>query len=317
MDCPGSDSQLPVPGPNQIVLKDAGPHQLFRERMLHVPVKVKGSICPPMELKRDIIFVFDISGSMGSNDPLVDGSCNRLIAINAVMDRIPSDISNFAIVTFHDSVGNASSRFYNNRDELFADIAGGNAADISKVICKATLGTNFSAGLRRAKQIFQGSGREFATKEILFVSDGDSSTGQTDAADLRNNGITVGNSTQLVTIATVMIGSVDNNNLRDRIASKDAQGAPIHALANDAASLADILTRMSHNELAGTSISFGGRPDLMRTIDLMGQLNDYKFELDPFMLDFDLVQDKYSIHLKYWDTHNNTFTIPGTILWKD
>jgi hypothetical protein len=68
-------------------------------------LEVSGEVCPPEKIRRDIVFVIDVSGSMSANDPLDQGTCGRLKAVQEVIARSPADgTSAFGVVTFESMV---------------------------------------------------------------------------------------------------------------------------------------------------------------------------------------------------------------------
>ena len=115
-----------------------------------------------------------------------------------------------------------------------------------------------------------------------------------------------------------MLGSGDDTILKNQIASVDPTGAPIHANASTADSLATILTRMAENRLIGSTLTHGGdagEPQMV--VDLMPVLHNFEFEIGPFELQLDRDQKNYQVTLDYWDSHQNKVTLNGALHWLD
>lgn len=328
--CPTEPMPVPPAGGNSLVLVDAGPHPYLRQRLVDVPVTVKGKICPTERMNRDGIFVIDVSGSMATEDPLkpIDPAdpqgpktCGRLDALNAILDRLPAGTANFGIVTFDTSVIKSSSRLFSDKTALIADITNNGAVGIVNVACANGGGTSYAAGLRRAKELFLAS-RQYATKEIYFLSDGapsDTSAAVALANELKNVGIPINGQNKTATIATVMLGTANDSVLRTQIASLDVAGAPIHAVAANAGDLARILDGLADNHLEGSHLQHGGTGAAPTTVDIMQYLNPTtrEFTLPTMNLNIDLMQPAYELHFEYWDSHRNRFTIIGKLNWQD
>ena len=336
-DEPNEPNKLFVPpqtNPRKIILSGVGPFEYIKEDMAHIPVTVHGRVCPWKKVHRDVTFVIDVSGSMEENDPKVEvppaGSgkmtCGRLDALNAILTKMPPNITSFAVVTYDDNIVNKSSKLFKTQAELFADLIGTPTGKIEDIICKAGLGTTYTAGLTGATNVLQ-KGEQNATKEIIFLSDGvpyDGPRAKKMATDLKTIGISVGGRMQTVSFATVFLGAkVPDPNVLLEMASVDKSRIPpkpIYAEAKNASELADLLGRMiENNRLQGSEVTQGGDSssssqvtiDVFKTLDQKNQ-----FVIAPFVLKLDRAQTNYNLHFKYWDSMQNHSAYPGAIHWK-
>lgn len=325
--CPSDRVTLPAAARNELVLEDAGPFAQYREKLTNTPFTISGKLCPAERLARDAVFVVDVSGSMGVNDPYIPDAanpghytCGRLEALRALLDKMPAATSSFGIALFSDDVEGASTQMFTDRQALLADIAQG--GDIEDQICQYLGGTYYAEGLSAAKTLLATS-RLDATKEIYFLTDGaptDASDAERVATDLRTNGVTIGTEARPVTIATIMLGRTSDTFLRDKIASKDAAGLPYHVVANNAGDLAGALDTLADSQLAGAHILHGADPlvGTLAEIDVMPFFDaaTNKFQLPDMPLSIDSRQTGYVMTFEYWDTNGHRFTVNGKLDWQ-
>lgn len=331
--CPSSPIPVPVAGPNELVLVDQGPFNLIREKLVNVPVLIKGKMCPSERMKRDAIFVVDVSGSMEDSDPLVadpaspgQKTCGRYEAYKAFMANMAPSTSRFAVVTFGSSVIRTSSRLYDTQNELEAELTqNGTFRLIDDVLCEAPSGTAYVPALSRAKDLFSDPlySRADATKELYFLSDGyptDAADAELLSTELKTTGVTIFGQTKLVTLATVLLGGSVSTLMRDQMASLDPTGSPIFANVEDATNLAQVLDAMSSIRILGGSMTQGAngistpqQTDVMPFVDPATNM----FELSPTIFATDLEQTGYQAKLEYWNSQGTHFTTVGKINWID
>jgi hypothetical protein len=338
--CPTEPRVIGPGTPDHPVIVDEGPHRFLREKLVRTPVTIKGRVCPPRRMQRDLIFAIDVSGSMYSNDNIVDDSqdddipptCGRLNALKLVLDQVDFSLSNVGIVTWDDNAEETSSRMFNSADDLINDLTGNDPDSLVDIICLNSGGTSYSNAFQAAANLFQTAGREFATKELFFLSDGgptdssftppyDSQSVAAAAADrLKNVGVVVNGRTRLVTIASIMLGADANGDrfLNDRIASRNVDGTPIHAQADHANDLAQILAdQASHNNIEGSTLVLGANGTSPDTIDLMPITNNFEFTIPAQRLNISGNGQDFGVKFEYWDTHMNRHTANGQLLWMD
>ncbi len=315
-----------VPTPSPVNPKDeliegSGPHYYPKSKAEGLPVTFSGHICRPATLPRDIVFVIDTSGSMLFNDVRLGNSCGRLEAIQAVIASIAPGSARFAIATFSSGLGRSSSSLHADPQAMFNEVSGGgNHAD---VLCAADGDTNYTAGMRKATELL-GTGRTGATKEVYFISDGQPTQGNTgipEAEALRNVGVTIGQEKMKATIATVMLNGTDQV-LENSIASKDAQGKPLHAYVTQAGSLAQVLTNLSQNafskgQLKYRALNSQSKDGKWEILDITSSLQGLDFILPSIKIDREQAKEGLEVEVEYFDMHDNHYTIGGRLEWKD
>ncbi len=302
-----------------LVLQGIGPHHFTSDQVEGTAVTISGRLCRPATLKRDIVFVIDTSGSMNDNDKRIGNGCGRLSAIRQVLLALAGEgagIANFSIVTFNSVLDRNSTRFFDNANLLFAELSG--AGDISDVVCNATGGTNYDAGLTKAAELLT-LGRLGATKEIYFISDGQPDSGKDGiarATSMKSVGVTVGTQLIPVTIATVMLAGTDTV-LETQIASRDSTGKPLYGYVAQTGGLAKVLADLTHNEIVGAELKY--RPlgaAKWTTLDLLTHLDaEFNFVLPSFKIEVSKEPRGIEVQYEYWDKHDNRFSTGGKILW--
>ncbi len=325
-NCPTSPTPLPTPqaGPGEIIFGGTGPHTIERFRLQNTAMKVQGQICPPIDSQRDVVMVFDASGSNSTTDPRdrTNKTCGRLQAFNAVLDTINWKSTKVGALTFSGSVLANSAELFDSRDALVTKLTNNGKKDIFDVICDEDGSTEYNDALKEAARML-GKGRENTSKELFFVSDGepfDRFEAEGTADKLRNTGVRINGRNYPITIATVFLGTDTkaSSYLRDNYASMDMNNDPIHANASDASRLADILAKMnSENILAGSLLKHGPKGGtVQQSIDIMPYVHNYLFELPAFYLDASQINDNYELTFEYWDSHMNKFSITGNLILK-
>lgn len=161
-------------------------------------VRVAGEFCPKKEENPSlsVLFVVDFSGSMegpfeGPNDPLTAGSCGRLKAAEALLDKF---------ATFNGLMFQAAMVGFSNASDLrvpFSDFDAFRASLTADNWCgsdSAAALTNYAAAFTQAKAALNGIPGD---KVIYFISDGsptlggglgqsDAEAGLAAAVDVRN-----------------------------------------------------------------------------------------------------------------------------------
>ncbi len=253
-----------VPTGQAYNLTNEGPHAINSSLMApQIQLNVSGQACPTLQLARDIVFVVDVSGSMDAIDPLVNGSCNRLRALEAAIKGIGENgASEFSVLTFDDQLQDSTSKFFKNLNDIYADIKKSvkrsNSGTSADFLCHAGGGTDYAKALIQARKLLQ-TGIADSLKQIVFVSDSAPSPGMEGlevTKDLKNVGITISGKNTPVSIATLMLGTDDDSVLKYQIASTDTSGFPLHRKVVDVSELASVMTLLSQNFITQVTLDF-------------------------------------------------------------
>jgi len=283
-------------------IEGAGDFVIETDGISPVTLNIQGGVCPPASTHRDISIVVDVSESMFSrflgiprgNDPLRNRSCGRLRAAQAVVDSLNKD-DRVSLVTFDSGVRSSTSY-------LSAEDFKKSSFLSSDVLCYPGTNTNYGAALKRVETILEDS-RKHSFKEIYFISDGESASGQPEAARIRS----------VATIATLMLKG-DDASLKANIASKDANGAPMHRKVSEAEQLADALKTLSVSNLisGGFAVSYG--ENIEQEIDL-NLSNGAIFDLDPMIIDPALYPNGLEFSTEFVDSLGRSYGGASTIKW--
>jgi hypothetical protein len=203
----GGKPDIPLPVEPPVAVPDDG----------KVVTKVKGAFCPQSRHALTVLLVVDYSGSMGrhvhdqggpevpGNDPQVNGSCGRLRAAQAILDRImrdkaPGDTVNVGMVPFAGGivtskviplVDAAAFTAHVNKDEFCqyvvqdasfgydpinpGGIDGGGSGFLG--LGSVDSSTNYRAAFTAAQSMLSGV---YGRKAVYFVSDGEPTSGGAD-----------------------------------------------------------------------------------------------------------------------------------------
>lgn len=324
--CTTSKSPMEVPPASQdeFVFSGEGSHSLVRSKLDNTTVVIKGQICPPAESNRDMVMIFDASGSMRDNDPTKGQTCGRLQSFEAIMQKVNWKTTKVGALTFSDGIRRTSKSLFSSRDDLVKSLTNNGKDKLYKILCDENMGTQYDSALEEGERMLS-SAREYASKEMFFITDGeptDKHDAEERAKRLHDKGIFVNGKPQPVAIATIFLGkdTKASDYLRDAYASLDMNRQPIHANVQDADKLATTLEKMSgDNKLAGSNLTLGatGQGSQPQTIDLMPHINNLYFELPPFMLSASQFEGDYALKLEYWDSHMNRFLMNGKLILED
>jgi hypothetical protein len=252
-----------VGGPDLIVKRD-GP---FKSANLNV----MGQVCQAEAIKRDIVFLIDVSGSMGVNDkryPKSDSSsepamtCGRQAAIETVLGANGKNPqARFAMVTFHSEVNFKSQKFGSAPDLLSG--SNGAAPSLSQVVCQSLDSTFYDKGLREVQALF-GNSEKGTQKELYFVTDGQPQGADPlpIAQELKNMGVII--ATIMVagddTILKQMASTRNNELLHRKVEQADQLASAIAALVENEIERAwfysDLITTNAVEQISGDALSW-------------------------------------------------------------
>lgn len=320
LPCDGNSGVPSSPDGKKVLFVGSGDHKVAREDVAKHPIIMSGKTCSVSTMKRDVVIVVDVSGSMESNDPRRNNTCARLRAVDQVLRVSARSAENqFAVVTFSDGVEAASSRFFSDPDELYADLSPrGQPAD---VLCAETDGTNYRAGLQESwnKLVM---GRKDALKEVFLLSDGEPDRGREGvdiANQLKAGGIVIDGKSIKTSIATVMVGGAKDTVLRDKIASSTPDGTVLHARA-DASNLVAIMGQLAQNSIQSGQLLYraliGSSTGEWQKVDLRPYLVDGGFMLPSMAVNPETVTTGIEIRLEYHDRAGQKFMVTGRLLWE-
>ena len=307
LPCAGKDSR----DDGRII--GGGRHQIQAGAAQNLAVSFSGSVCQPISTPRDLVFVVDVTGSMGegsgsefNHDPQKHGTCGRLEAVRRVLAMVPNDGSaRVSLLTFNSSVTAESSGFFTSGDALIADLERKKGKSIDNIVCASDGGTDYGEALNGARRMFKKFARGSVQKELYFITDGlpTLQNGVKEAVDLRQAG---------TLIAPIMLIG-DETILRDKIASRDAQGHPLFRKVEDASKLADALAELSVNQLTKVELRYKPlKSAVWWTSNVRENLNKFEFTLPPinFNLQLDTV---FEVVLDALDSRGNHSTISGQV----
>lgn len=317
--CDSAPAEAPITNNSKVVITGGGDHRFKSASFDKTPLSFSGKVCPPVTYPRDIIFVIDTSGSMKDNDPKISNSCGRMKSVEAIINDVTRQggDSRYGIITFASKVVAQSSAMFGDRANLFADIARGGS--IANTLCGAFGDTSYGPPLAAAEAILQGS-RPGAMKEIYFISDGEphDSAGPEISKRLQNPGVMIGGKYYPVSVATVMLGSANDTVLRNDIATKSADGQPLHVGSVQASNLAATLSKLAENEVIDGKMKYRATgTDDWQEIALIQNMKDYSFSMPSITLDKSIAPKGLEVVFEYRDRHNNVYSSQGQILWTD
>jgi hypothetical protein len=305
---------------NKFEVSGAGPHEITIANGTEALLHLSGSACGAGSIKRNVVFVIDVSGSMVSTggifsrptDPMRDGTCERMKALSEVVDAIEKGgEAQFGLVTFEGSSTprRRSSRFFTDPDELYADFRG-TASSIESVICAGFDATNYDAGIQGAIDLFAENSESSGAREVYFISDGEpqpaSANGKTRAAELRKS----------ATIATVMVGGSTDVVLKNDIASKDKFGEPLHARAEYSSKLSEVLAKLTTNNLTEAVASLKTAGVSMEALNFLNRIRGLRFDFDAFKINTSDAQEGIAVELSYRDRFGKEHLDKGELKWK-
>ncbi len=272
------------------------------------PLEISGPVCNPLSGVRDVVFIADVSSSMGglggADRKDSNGNCGRKRAVEKVINSMPTDgRARVAVMTFGRDVKKNSGGF------ISIEAAKQNFVK-SDILCAAIDTTNYKAPLQLAINYFK-TARPGATREIYFISDGepgsDDTNGSAAAKILREQ--------YGVTIATMMIKG-DDTVLINHIASRDVKNQPMHTKVDNADQLVAAIGGLSERRVSGAKVRLRAIGDdiwdergvnLNEGAEFSWSVPEFNASLFPEGLEFEL---------DYWDQHDRHYGGKGKLLWE-
>jgi len=318
--------------PSNAELKLAGDknHVLDRSKFNRT-VLTLGGVVKTSPITRDIVFVVDVSGSMGTHnvnnstlpgsDPLINGSCNRLNAVRAAINSTKAQgPSRFSLITFNRNKVRSSGGFFSSLEQMFP------SENLANILCAALDGTNYTNALNEAISLLELSPPTHL-REVYFLTDGEPMdifpgtnnhcnyqhpfcNGRAQAITLRE--------TMDATLGTLMLGnnSAGNLYLQNNIAGLDAHNSPLHVQAANSLDLINSLFSLSRDNLVRGTISVRAKNTQawsefdMLLISLNGQ-----FKTEGFAFDSALYPEGIEMSVEYETERGHCHTGFASITW--
>jgi von Willebrand factor type A domain len=323
MGCDATD-HAPVAQPGQIVLNGLN-IDAVRENFQGTKMVFQGRVCPPATYARDVVFMVDVSGSMWypDADPVVNNSCNRLINLESMIAGLPAG-SQFGVVAFEEIIAAASTKYYDNKAALYAELTQNGAKPIADIICGASGISLFDVGLNAAKDLMlRGRGGQ-VQKELVLLTDGNSegSTSHNTAAlniakDLRLTGINVGGANFKVQIAGLRVAPAQVDSFLQASVSADINGVAMVDSINQSAAVSQRLNTLTFGILDTAKISYGPTGSTNSILINLKPIlaSDFTFNVANGPLVLDRGQTGYDATISYADTRGNTKSVTAKMSW--
>jgi hypothetical protein len=307
-----NDKNGVIPSPGDVHLMDGGDFKLNSSDDGY-SLRVAGDACEPNSSARDIMLVVDVSNSSGLTDPVRGGGCGRSDAVVGFLDKLPQNHdTRVAIITFNDQVVRQTSSFLAPEEirRTFVDTG---------ALCVASGSNDFQKPLRAAESMFNlGNGfvREFAAKELYFISDGGlplspEVDGTWEARILKGSG--------KVTIYTIFFGEGNEGFYTiQSMASKDAvTGASFHTVVPDVKDLkSQMLSRIFQKIVDGRIQlrSPGASEGYEYKLSDIAQTG--KFDVNAGQISKRIFPEGVEFRLDYWTNAKKRFGGAGVISWE-
>ena len=328
MPCDSRDVP-PAAQPGQIVI--SGPSfDSVRENFGGTKMIFQGKVCPPETNSRDVVFVIDVSTSMGYTtvDQPVNGSCRRLANLEAMLDAMPSGAT-YGVVTFEETVVAASTKLHDTKSALYAELTQNGTKPIGDVICRWDGRSYFDNAIAKARDLLTAGRGGKIQKDIILMSDGDAeeadvnnpnshhSKGLGMANQLKTVGVNVGGANIKVLIAALRADLPQFDKFLFHAVSPDLRGAGMIADMSQGADIGSRINAFSQGFLSAANITYGPQGSTNRImIDLKPMLSaDFSFRIEngPLVLDRD--QIGYEAKIESTDTRGNKITKVSKLNW--
>jgi len=238
------------------ILVGGGAHQ-FEPIALQkeMDLKISGTLCPPQDRPRDLILIFDVSGSMDDTDPyqnstLESATCGRYQAYLSVLDTLGSG-SRLSIVTFSTSPVIWSDKFYSDRISLEKALLSQFPQNlkIQDILCTAFGETNYASAFDRAI-ILASNFRSTAQKEVYLLTDGAPNSG----AEGFDKATTL-KTTYNVRLGSVLLNRTDSASRARETLAQIVSSPELTVEASSAGALAGQFQSLTRNVIESASIS--------------------------------------------------------------
>lgn len=329
--CPSAPMTPPTRGPLDPIIVGAGPHALYRTRLIDVPFVLMGKVCPARTYDRDVVVMVGISGASRLIDRFNGTTCQRFQALENILNELPAG-SKMGVATFEETVRKSSTNLFNTKDELYNDLAGStDPVAVAKIVCgvePADAGgpTNFNVAFEKGKELL-GMGRGNETKkELILIADGYNDGGAYPPVQARLirqeitvQGIDIGGQRIPASVGTLILGSgIGDANKVHEFSTNDRAGQPLRGDVAQAANVTRAIGSIAANNVVSNVLRL--RPIGARSwvsYDAMPHMTGLEFSLPSVILPIDLTQAGFEMEGEYSDTHGNRTVYNGRIEWAD
>ena len=318
--------------PSNAELKLAGDqnHILDRSKFNRTGLTL-GGVVKTNPITRDIVFVVDVSGSMGphtvngirkpGSDPLANGNCYRLRAVKAAIDSTKAQgPSRFSVITFNNGVLRSPRGFFSSLEHMFPN------EDLTSIFCAAIGGTNYTNALSEAISVIELSPSTHL-REVYFLTDGEPMdifpgtdnhcnyqhpfcNGRAQAITLRE--------TMGATLGTLMLGNNSTGNLylQNNIAGRDAHNSPLHVQAANSLDLINSLFSLSRDNLVqGTILVRAKNTQTWSGFNMLSITANGQFKTESFAFDSSLYPEGIEMSVEYETERGHYHTGFASITW--
>jgi len=280
---------------------------------------------------RDILFLVDVSGSMQfgqpntlpGSDPLINGSCGRLRAVQTAIQATKAQgISRFAVVTFNRVVVRSSGGYFSSLEEMFPNSV------LTDIFCAGIDGTNYTNALREAITVLNQSPASHL-KELYFLTDGEPMDIFPDShtrCDFRYTYCNGANEANFIKnsmgalLGTLMLGENPTGNmyLENHIAGVGPSGELLHINASNSVELVESLSVLSRDNITEGAIAYRGmHQNTWSYMNMLPMVSQGKFKSHEIEFDSTLFPQGIEVRLYYNTERGHTHTGFASITWSD
>lgn len=326
LPCDGTD-RAPAAAPGQLVISGRSVNSV-RENFMGTKIIFQGRVCPPKNLPRDVVFMIDVSASMGyaDGDPLVGGTCKRLTQLESMIALLPAG-SNFGVVAYEETITAASKNLFTTKAAMYADLTKNGSVPIANIVCGWRNQGFLDVGMASAKTLLSMGRGTDVQKELVIITDGDNTVmpsnthlmnGIQAATDLRNVGVVVGGAAPVkVQIAGLRVASGQVDKYLRLTASTDLTGITMVDDILQSSRMNTRLDSLSLGILNVANLNYGPSGSVNGiTMNIKSNLAaDFTFRIMAGTLALTRDQTGYDVRLDSADMRGNANSVTGRLNW--
>ncbi len=288
---------------NSSGIEGAGVHKVSILDPSNFKLQLEGRFCKSEELGRRIVLLVDVSSN--STDSSSGSACQRHSSLlETIMSLSNYQKMQFALITFNYSVVYQSQGFTDASSFL------------SQVVTPSRICANFgSARLDlpfSAAADMLGRGEPGVSDEVLLLSRVvptiSLEQGLNEAKQLKEKAL----------LLTSYIGASSDVLLRDVIASKDADGRPLHQSVRRLPELSQSLKNLTRSEMKAGQVIYRAIGDSMTgvRVKLSPDAGQKPFTIKYLEEFYTSGHEGIEVLIEYWDQRTALFQSKGSILWQ-